>query len=157
MHPQSWLPARVDVLAALWSSTLGAAEIAMRLNQQFPELRAVSPDAIQKKAAAAGLPARPRTANGAAKPVKRPIMHRGAGFGVLRGAEPKEPTFIDDALDLATIPHEQRCQIVDLDNTKCRWPIGTPGTESFFFCGGNVVTDRVYCRCHLVRSLPRPK
>lgn len=97
-----------------------------------------------------------RALSGAAKTNKRPITHRGAGFGVQRDGEPKEPSsFIDDALDLATIPHEQRCQIVDLDSTKCRWPVGTPGTDTFFFCGGKTVADKVYCRCHLERAKPK--
>lgn len=155
MHPQSWIPARVDALTALWLSSLGAEEIAQVLIQRFPDARPISGDAVQKKAKAMNLPARPRTANGAAKPVKRAIMHRGAGFGVLRDGDPKKPMFIDDTLDLATIPHEQRCQIVDLDSTKCRWPIGEPGTKSFFFCGGRALTGKVYCRCHHIRSLPR--
>lgn len=148
-QPQSWLPARVDVLAALWSSTLGAAEIAMRLNKQFPEAKAVSPDAVQKKAAATGLPSRPRPANGAAKPIKRAIMHRGAGFGVLRDGEPQAPTiFREDDLPVETRKAFMELRFATKDHpADCRWP-----GSSDFYCGLPADDGRVFCRAHCYRA-----
>ena len=31
---------------------------------------------------------------------------------------------------------------------KCRWPIGDPGTEDFFFCGTAPKPGQSYCEYH---------
>jgi len=45
-------------------------------------------------------------------------------------------------------PMEQRCSIMELDHTRCRWPIGEPGEDSFAFCGGKPLGDFPYCEPH---------
>jgi GcrA cell cycle regulator len=46
------------------------------------------------------------------------------------------------------IPIGQRCSLIELNDGKCRWPIGDPGTAEFFFCGGIPVEGLPYCNYH---------
>lgn len=34
-------------------------------------------------------------------------------------------------------------------NSRCQWPIGTPGTESFCFCDQTAELKRPYCAEHV--------
>lgn len=87
-----------------------------------------------------------RALSGAAKTNKRPITHRGAGFGVLRDGEPKEPTiFREDDL-----PVETRKTFMDLGYGDCRWP----GANSFF-CGAQSEPGHSWCPQHCARAFRR--
>lgn len=46
------------------------------------------------------------------------------------------------------IPVEQRCTLMQLNDSKCRWPIGEVGTPDFYFCGAIPVEGLPYCACH---------
>jgi hypothetical protein len=53
-----------------------------------------------------------------------------------------------EANDASLIPVEQRCQLSDLNDSRCRWPVGTVGEPAFFFCGGMPETGLPYCHLH---------
>lgn len=53
-----------------------------------------------------------------------------------------------EADDASLIPMEQRCQLSDLNDSRCRWPVGTVGEPAFFFCGGTPETGLPYCHLH---------
>jgi GcrA cell cycle regulator len=61
------------------------------------------------------------------------------------------PTIDDNA-----IPLEQRRTFFELGAHDCRWPVGTPGTDDFFFCGAPKDEDRSYCDCHHAVAHDRP-
>ena len=42
----------------------------------------------------------------------------------------------------------QRCTILELSESKCRWPIGDPSSPDFFFCGGKTIEGLPYCGHH---------
>ena len=46
------------------------------------------------------------------------------------------------------IPIGQRCTLLELNEGKCRWPIGDPGSTEFFFCGGKPLESLPYCGYH---------
>jgi GcrA cell cycle regulator len=46
------------------------------------------------------------------------------------------------------VPIGQRCQLLELNEATCRWPIGDPGSADFFFCGGKPVGELPYCAYH---------
>ena len=54
-----------------------------------------------------------------------------------------EPELIENI-----IPIGQRRTILELNEQTCRWPVGDPGSNDFFFCGGNTVTGLPYCAYH---------
>jgi GcrA cell cycle regulator len=47
-----------------------------------------------------------------------------------------------------TIHSEHRCSLLELSAEKCRWPINTPGTEDFCFCGNSPLKGLPYCPGH---------
>ena len=79
---------------------------------------------------------------------RKPARQQAAnGFNGRVIAQPPSPVPPTPAPDLR-IPLPQRRSISELANGICRYPIGEPGTEGFFFCGGRAKDDRPYCRKH---------
>lgn len=53
------------------------------------------------------------------------------------------------------IPIEQRKSLVELTSDTCRWPVGDPGTDDFFFCGAKPLDGCPYCAAHSRRAFSR--
>ncbi|MDI4657510.1 GcrA family cell cycle regulator [Xanthobacter autotrophicus] len=157
----SWTDERVELLKKLWSEGLSASQIATELGE-------VTRNAVIGKVHRLGLsgraksptpaPARPRsktdrperTGTGTGD-LARP--HRPATIGnTALAAEPEEmpeeaPAPAPKAVD-NVVPMAQRCTIMNLTESTCRWPLGEPGTESFHFCGGKSNPGTPYCTTH---------
>ncbi len=73
--------------------------------------------------------------------------------GLAYGAEPA--WLVGQQFD-CEIPIEQRRSLLELTQHTCRWPIGDPGTPTFFFCGGPADNSHSgpYCHAHTWRALP---
>jgi len=41
-------------------------------------------------------------------------------------------------------------QLEELDEKSCKWPIGHPNENSFYFCGRTSLKDFSYCKLHLL-------
>ena len=41
-------------------------------------------------------------------------------------------------------------KLEELDETCCKWPVGHPEEESFYFCGRSSLKDFSYCKLHLL-------
>ena len=41
-------------------------------------------------------------------------------------------------------------QLEELDESSCKWPIGHPEEERFYFCGRSSLKDFSYCKLHLL-------
>jgi GcrA cell cycle regulator len=41
-------------------------------------------------------------------------------------------------------------KLEELDDDSCKWPIGHPEEESFYFCGRSSLKDFSYCKLHLL-------
>ena len=41
-------------------------------------------------------------------------------------------------------------KLEELDESSCKWPIGHPEEESFYFCGRSSLKDFSYCKLHLI-------
>ena len=41
-------------------------------------------------------------------------------------------------------------QLEELDEHSCKWPIGHPDSEDFYFCGRTSLKDFSYCKLHLL-------
>ena len=41
-------------------------------------------------------------------------------------------------------------KLEELDETSCKWPIGHPEEQSFYFCGRSSLKDFSYCKLHLL-------
>ena len=47
-------------------------------------------------------------------------------------------------------------QLEELDESLCKWPIGHPNEDSFYFCGRKSLKDFSYCKLHLLYAF-QPK
>ena len=47
-------------------------------------------------------------------------------------------------------------QLEELDDKSCKWPIGHPNEENFYFCGRTSLKDFSYCKLHLLYAF-QPK
>ena len=51
---------------------------------------------------------------------------------------------------------EKPTSLEELTDTTCRWPIGHPDEDSFYFCGRKPVEDFSYCKLHVLYAF-QPK
>ena len=43
----------------------------------------------------------------------------------------------------------KRISLMELTEKTCKWPVGDPATDDFWFCGLNVQTGKPYCEAHV--------
>jgi len=63
--------------------------------------------------------------------------------------------YVDDPLSDADIPQPQRRSLFELGENNCRWPVGDPGNDDFFFCGAEPFDGKPYCAAHCARAYRR--
>lgn len=130
-------------LIGLWQQNLSAGQIARLLN--------ITRDAVCGKIdrlKRGGMifdhraPPRPKKAKRERKPAK---------------AKPKAPV-VEPRKPIPQIAIEcngttfdsQPCSILELDETRCRWPIGDPRDAAFCFCGATTEPGYIYCAHHTI-------
>jgi GcrA cell cycle regulator len=153
-----WTEERVELLKKLWSDGLSASQIAGRLGE-------VTRNAVIGKVHRLGLAgrattsrvrsARPRNrmahlplrpsrvqyrthGNVALKPVYDTIERPMVALSIV-------PKYIEEPADM---PAPLRLPLLDLRESSCRWPIGDPQDENFYFCGHQKRTGSSYCEHH---------
>jgi GcrA cell cycle regulator len=149
-----WTDERVELLTKLWSDGLSASQIA-------GELGGITRNAVIGKVHRLKLSGRAKAPSSAAPRARKPRAQTTFTSRAARPAtrgntalathalymevmEPEpEPELIDNI-----IPIGQRCSILELNDAKCHWPIGDPGTPEFFFCGGKTISAHPYCAYH---------
>jgi GcrA cell cycle regulator len=145
----NWTDERVELLKKLWTDGLSASQIAA-------ELGGITRNAVIGKVHRLGLSGRakspsstaPRPRKARAHPhmmrVARPAMRGNTALAQAFEYEVEaEPELVDNI-----IPIGQRCNLLELTEETCRWPIGDPGSADFFFCGGQTMTALPYCSHH---------
>jgi GcrA cell cycle regulator len=145
----SWTDERVEMLKKLWADGLSASQIAA-------ELGGITRNAVIGKVHRLGLSGRAKSPSSAApRPrkarthqhimrVSRPAMRGNTALAHAYDYEIEvEPELVDNV-----IPIGQRRTLLELSEETCRWPIGDPGSQDFFFCGGQSVTGLPYCSYH---------
>lgn len=147
----SWTDERVELLKRLWGEGLSASQIAGQLGE-------VTRNAVIGKVHRLGLSGRAKTP-AAARPRKdregpeqrpqRPLTQGNAALAAAPEAAPETaPAPAPETLPDNVVALGQRCTIMNLTETTCRWPVGEPGTESFHFCGGKSNPGAPYCAHH---------
>jgi GcrA cell cycle regulator len=145
----TWTDERVELLKKLWSDGLSASQIAA-------ELGGITRNAVIGKVHRLGLSGRAKSPSSAAprqrKP--RPVQHMmRVARPAMRGNTALAQQFdYEPELEVApvenVIPMGQRRTILELTEDTCRWPIGDPGSNEFFFCGGHTAPTAPYCSFH---------
>lgn len=156
----TWTDDRVELLKKFWADGLSCSQIAGELGG------GITRNAVIGKVTRLHLPLRTHPTGG---PRRKFGADGGLAFRVKRGIEQRrqraprplpdcpiravihkpEPTPVDDL----SIPLEQRLGILDLEDGRCRWPVGHPGEAGFFYCGSpDVVPNTSYCAGHCARA-----
>jgi GcrA cell cycle regulator len=59
-----------------------------------------------------------------------------------------EPLDVTNQAIQEPIQDGHRCSLLELSEERCRWPINTPGTDDFCFCGNMPIKSLPYCAGH---------
>ncbi|MCB1451887.1 MAG: GcrA family cell cycle regulator [Nitratireductor sp.] len=150
----SWTDERVELLRKLWMDGLSASQIAA-------ELGGVTRNAVIGKVHRLGLSGRAKSSSpqnvNRQKRVARPSPAaqpaRPARSGQRSLSEPQmvvraEIGDMASAPQNLTAPEPLRLDLTQLGESTCKWPIGDPATEDFYFCGHNSKDSGPYCAYH---------
>ncbi len=146
----AWTEDRVKILAKLWADGLSASQIAA-------ELGGVTRNAVIGKVHRLGLAGRAKSKSPSTRarlPRKRqPSTPRyRANYGTVGATALKQEVVYETEPDTGTeeivIPVAQRRSILTINEKTCKWPIGDPGDDDFYFCGGDAGEDNAYCKFH---------
>ncbi|WP_454627830.1 GcrA family cell cycle regulator [Bradyrhizobium cenepequi] len=133
-----WTPERVEQLKRGFDAGLSCRQIAVEIG--------VSRNAVIGKLSRLNLTREPR--DDAARPRKasprspraRTVKHQ---IRMLQ-AEYGEAPLADEL----SIENGHCCSLLELDEQRCRWPVETPDTTDFRFCGNRPVDGLPYCAGH---------
>ena len=144
----SWTEERVELLRKLWAEGRSASQIAN-------ELGSVTRNAVIGKVHRLGLSGRAKSPSASVPRQRKPRTHtqmlrvrpQMRGNTALAYAHEVE---VEQEVELVEniVPLGQRCTLLELSDSRCRWPIGDPGSPDFFFCGGKPAEGAPYCAFH---------
>ena len=174
----SWTDERVEILKTMWSEGKSASQIAKELGgvtrnavigkvhrlglsnrngggspakpakekASTREAKAAKPDAARSSAKAA-----PKTdATAPAKPVaplRKPIIPAGQPLPPQPSANEISPEALASVREVEK--KAKKISLMELTERTCKWPIGDPATEEFWFCGLAVQQGKPYCEAHV--------
>ena len=131
----SWTPEKVEKLKELWGKGSTANEIAQILG-------GVTRNAVIGKAHRLNLSGKIQTKKSSSlttynneSKTSRRTLRRGKFKSLIieKDFEPENPK-----------------QLEELDENSCKWPIGHPNEDNFYFCGRTSLKDFSYCRLHIL-------
>ena len=142
----SWTEEREQKLKELWGKGYTASQIAEKLGE------GTTRNAVIGKAHRLKLAARV-----ASKQSKIPKKQDASASGLNRqeGYISRKSRFKSLLLDKNFEPENPR-KLEELGDKNCRWPIGHPDQEDFYFCGRSPIEGFSYCKLHVLYAF-QPK
>jgi GcrA cell cycle regulator len=139
-----WTDERVEQLKKLWEEGLSASQISGEMNG------IVTRNAVIGKVHRLGLKSRIKpVASLAAQKIAKPLDK---STFPLQAKTPSQE-LVSELSEITNypdnvIPFEQRVALLELRETTCRWPVGDPQRQDFYFCGGRASSGTPYCAVH---------
>tara|TARA_Y100000768_G_scaffold34782_1_gene22761 strand:- start:197 stop:691 length:495 start_codon:yes stop_codon:yes gene_type:complete len=134
----SWTEEKVSKLKELWGKGNTASQIAEIIG-------GISRNAVIGKAHRLNLSAKIKTRIATSnKSYESSINEK--SVKVKRGRKSKFNSLIIEK----DFEPENPKQLEELDENSCKWPIGHPDENSFYFCGRSSLKDFSYCKLHLL-------
>ena len=142
----SWTNEKVEKLKALWSKGHTASQIAQILGD-------TTRNAVIGKAHRLNLEARAPSKQTSSNQVNNKSNIKTSK----RSAQPmsRKQKFKSILLD-KNFEKENPKTLEELTEKTCKWPIGHPNEETFYFCGRKPETDFPYCKLHVLYAF-QPK
>lgn len=138
----TWNCERVGRLTSLWTEGLSAAQIAA-------ELGGLTRNAVIGKVHRLGLAGRKKVRASTERRPRAPRLRIPRISTKTADAPISRREVASEAIAaVEVVPIGQRCALIDLDEDKCRWPVGDPRASGFYFCGGKAVAGLPYCGWH---------
>ena len=140
----SWTPEREEKLKELWKKGHTASQIATLIggttrNAVIGKAHRLN---LEARAASKKSTSKTITENNSAPENKKQKLGRKARFKALlldKSFEPENPKKLEE-----------------LNDETCRWPIGHPYEEKFYFCGRKSIDKFPYCKLHVLYAF-QPK
>ncbi|MEM6389834.1 MAG: GcrA family cell cycle regulator [Pseudomonadota bacterium] len=173
----SWTDERVETLKKMWAEGQSASQIAKELGgvtrnavigkvhrlglsnrstgsgktadkaeaKASPAASAKSDGAAKTKPSAAADAAPPRPSN--VTPLRKPIAPAGQPLPPQPSANEISPEALAKVNEIEK--KAKRISLMELTERTCKWPIGDPATDDFYFCGLPVQQGKPYCEAHV--------
>ncbi|MBF9029211.1 GcrA cell cycle regulator [Rhodobacterales bacterium HKCCE3408] len=174
----SWTDERVETLKRMWSEGQSASQIAKELGgvtrnavigkvhrlglsnrtsgsgKPVEEPKAKpAPQPEAKPAAKADAPSRPEPAEEAparpanVTPIRKSVVPAGQPLPPQPSANEISPEALAKVSEIEK--KAKKISLMELTERTCKWPIGDPATEDFYFCGLPVQQGKPYCEAHV--------
>jgi GcrA cell cycle regulator len=154
----SWTDERVELLKKLWQDGLSASQIAA-------ELGGVTRNAVIGKVHRLGLSGRgqPTSSIKRQRRTHAPGPRRTRTMTVGNLALKQDVDALPEAMPQfrrnVVVPIPKRLSILQLSEATCKWPLGDPGHDDFYFCGNDSLESAPYCEYHagVAYQTPEPR
>jgi len=134
----SWNEEKVEKLKELWGKGSTASQIAEIIG-------GISRNAVIGKAHRLNLSSKIKTRN-ASSSQNFDNSYEETSSKQRRGRKSKFQSLIIEK----DFEPENPKKLEELDESSCKWPIGHPEEQSFYFCGRSSMKDFSYCKLHLL-------
>ena len=172
----SWTDDRVEILKKMWGEGQSASQIAKELggvtrnavigkvhrlglsNRATGGTKAAAKDKPAAKAAPKPAPKKAPAKNPAAAaapepapkpvaPIRKPIVPAGQPLPPQPSANEISPEALASVREVEK--GAKKLNLMELTERTCKWPIGDPATEEFWFCGLPAQAGKPYCEAHV--------
>ena len=172
----SWSDERVELLKKMWTEGQSASQIAKELGgvTRNAVIGKVHRLGLSNRNGGGGAPAAetpaPETAQPAPRPAPKPAprpvedaepepvqtVAQARAKAIIPAGRPLPPQPSANEIDpeaLAKVSEiekkAKKLTLMELTERTCKWPVGDPATDDFWFCGLPVQTGKPYCEAHV--------
>jgi GcrA cell cycle regulator len=135
----NWDETKVAKLKELWGKGSTASQIAEIIG-------GISRNAVIGKAHRLNLSYKIKTSNSSSSQNLQNTQHKENNLKEKRGRKSRFKSLIIEK----DFEPENPKKLEELDESSCKWPVGHPEEESFYFCGRSSLKDFSYCKLHLL-------